>query len=298
MAVVTLTFTSSEEEIVSGIPRYMTITSNVPSTIYFTVDDTTPTTSSPIYSGTFEMADGVNSVTLSAFGMDDDEASGPILTQVFAPDTTRATVSRNVGNEGFVINRPDMGPDYEDGFDADGEPARFIDVDIETLDVIRKTHGLAGIAEGTAVEISIPDPSTTSSLTDDNFVAYSTPEVAELFNPEARLIFIDNRLDNDLNPVLRPHGSLHNIYKEFGGKRLLEAADDAAYVSGGFVRRFYDGRNNVMVSYYFDHNENRHIKNIQALPEGIQTTDNMGVQANAGQPLVFRWMYRGRHSSI
>ncbi|KKL63172.1 hypothetical protein LCGC14_2177760 [marine sediment metagenome] len=298
MPIVTLTFTSSIEEIVSGVPRYMTIESNVPATIHFTVDGTTPTTDSPIYIETFEMSDGDNSVTLSAFGIDGEEISGPILTQIFAPDTTRATVSRNVGSEGFVINRPDVGPDTEDGFDADGAPARFVDVDLETLDIIRKEHGLAGIAEGTAIEVNFPDPQETASFVDDGFVPFSTPEVGELFNPEARMILIDNRKDNDIRVTLRPYGSLHNIYREFGGKRIREPADDSAYVSGGFVRRFYDGRNNVMVSYYFDHNEGRYIKNIQELPENIQSTNNMGIQPNAGRPLVFKWIYRGRHSSI
>jgi hypothetical protein len=97
--------------------------------------------------------------------------------------------------------------------------------------------------------------------------------------------------------LLRPHGSLHNIYREFGGKRLREAADDAAYISGGFVKRFYDAKNNIMVSYYFDHNEGRYVKNIQELPSNIQNPDGIGVKTK-GPPLVFKWIYRGRQSSI
>jgi len=298
MAVVTLTFTGSEDQIVSGVPRYMTIESNVPATIYFTIDGSTPTTSSPIYTTTFEMPDGVNSVTLSAFGVDGDGVSGPILTQIFAADTTRATVSRHTGLEGFVLDRADMGNDTVYGWDADGEPARFIDVDLDTLDVIRKETGYLGIAEGTEIEVSVPDPSTTGSLIDDGFIPFSTPQHAQFFNRRARMVLIDNREDNDIRLTLRPYGSLHDIYREFGGKRIREAADDAAYVSGGFVRRFYDAKNNVMVSYYFDHNEHRYIKNIQELPENIRTTNNLGIQPNAGPPIVFKWMYRGKQSSI
>ena len=297
MAVVTLTFTGSEQEIVSGIPQTVTITSNVPATIYFTVDESVPTTSSPIYTGTFDMVDGVNSITLSAFGVDAEDTIGPILTQVFAPDTTRVTVSRNVGMEGFVLSRYGTGDDTPDGFDADGEVARFMDVDMETLDIIRKEFGFDGIEEGTLVKVGYPDPDTTASLIDNDFVPFSTPEVGELFNPDARTIVIDNRIDNDVQLTLRPYGSLSDPYKEFGGKRIRESADDSTYVSGGFVRRFYDAKNNVMVSYYFDHNENRYVKNIQELPDDIQTTDNIGIRG-AGMPLVFEWIYRGRQSSI
>jgi len=235
---------------------------------------------------------------LSAFGVDGGGTSGPVLTQVFAPDVTRVSVSRHVDGEGFVISRADTGDDIPDWYDADGAPARFIDVDLETLDVLRRDRGWEGIAPGTQIEVGVPEPGSTASLVDDGFTLYSTPEVGELFNPNARMILIDTRRDNDLNPTLRPFGSLHNPYSEFGGKRIREPADDATYVSGGFVRRFYDTKNNIMVSYYFDHNEGRYIRNIQELPEDIKNTNNIGVQANAGPPLVFEWIYRGRQSSI
>jgi hypothetical protein len=93
---------------------------------------------------------------------------------------------------------------------------------------------------------------------------------------------------------LRPLGSLNNIYKEFGGKRLRESADDATYVSGGFVKRFYDAKNGIMVSYHFDHNESRWIKNIQTLPNNIPTISGYTTTT----PLVFRWLVRGRQSSL
>lgn len=297
MAVVTLTFTGSDDEIISGIPETMSITSNIPATIFFTIDGTVPTTSSPIYVGSFEMPSGVNSVILSAFGVDNNGIFGPILTQVFAPDTSEITVARNIKGEGFILDRADTGEDVPDWYDAEGAPARFIDVDLETLDIIREDRGFEGIAEGTEIKVGVPDPDSTSSLVDNGFVPFSTPEIGEMFNPDARMILIDNRKSNDLQLILRGFGGLHDPYKEFGGKRIREPADDSTYVSGGFVRRFYNSKNNVMVSYYFDHNEGRHIRNIQELPSDITSTNNVGVRS-VGQPLVFEWIYRGKQSSI
>ena len=294
MAVVTLTYTGSDEEIVSGIPRTMTIETNIPATIYFTLDGSTPTTNSPIYTDTFNMPDGQNSVTLSAFGVGGDGASGPILTQTFAPDISRIDIARVVGSEGFVLARADTGDNTPDGFLADGSTARFIDVDLETLDIIRDDRGYLGVAEGTEIEVNIPNPSTTSSKHDDPYVPHTTTEVAEFFDPDARVISIDNRLNNELNPILRPNGAIHDVYKEFGGKRIREPADDATYMSGGFVRRFYDARNNIMFSTYFDHNESRWIRNIQELPADTVVINSSNMYQ---QPIVFEWIYRGRQSS-
>lgn len=292
MTVVTLTFIGSEQEIVSGIPKLMTIESNIPATIYFTLDGAIPTTDSPIYVDTFEMPDGQNTVTLSAFGIDSDGMPGPVLTQAFAPDVTRVSVARSIGLEGIVVDRADDDTDNVLGYGADGEPISFTDFEKKHLNLrlIRSERGLFGIYEGTQVEVSVPDPDSTITTSDDGFTPFSTPEVGELFNPEARFILIDNRKDNDIELPLKPYGSIHNIYKEFGGKRLMEPADDAAYVSGGHVRRFFDAKNNVMVTYYFDHNESRWVKNIQELPDNIPATN---YSASSRQPLVFPWVHPG-----
>ncbi len=295
MSVVVLTFTASENEISSGIPETITIESNIPSTIYYTLDGTTPSLDSPIYTETIQVPTGINSITLSAFGVDNVDIPGPILTQFFAPDTTRITVSRLVG-EGIVVDRAEHGPDTSTGFDADNAPARFVDINIDDLDLdIQKSRGFEGLTDGTLVRVNIPEPQDTPYPFDDNFDPYSTPEQAELFNPFAKVIVIDNRKTNEINIIPRPWGSLSNIYREFNGKRVRNSVDDASYVSGGFVKRFYDAKNNVMVSYYFDHNENRYVKNIQALPTDIP---NINFSNQAGQPLVFKWIERGRQSSI
>lgn len=295
MPVVTLTFTGSEEEIVSGIPRTMTIESNIPATIYFTLDGSTPTTDSAIYVDTFEFPTGLNSVVLSAFGVDGGSVAGPILIQTFAPNMSNITIARHVGQEGIVVDRVGTGLDIEDGWDADGDPIRHIDIEAINLDLVNEAKGYLGVEEGTQLEVNIPDPDTTPYPFDDDFQPFSTPEVGELFNPYAKMILIDNRKDNDLTIIPKPYGSLHNVYREFGGKRLLEPADDSTYISGGFVRRFYDARRKVMVSYYFDHNENRYVKNIQDLPENIPNT--LG-SASSPVPLVFKWLSPGQISGL
>lgn len=293
MSVVVLTFTSSDEEIVSGVPRTVTIESNVPSTIYYTLDGTTPNTDSFIYTDTLEMPEGDSSVTLSAFGIDFDGYESSVLTQLFAADQTQITVSRMIGAEGFVVNRYDDLTDTEWGFDADGYAVSYIDHPIEDLDIIRSDRGYLGIYQGAQIEVSTPLPSDTAYPFDDDFEATTTPEQAEFFNPYAKSIVMDSRINNDLRIINRPFGSMRTLARDDMGFGQLSGTD-STYVSGGFLRRFYSPQNNIMVSYYFDHNEIRHVKNIQGLPSIPRT---LGFNS-LSQPLVFQWIERGRHSAI
>lgn len=294
MSVVTLTFIASEEEITSGVPKYITIESNIPSTIYYTLDGTTPTINSLIYIDTL-LFDNVDSITLKAFGVDNLSQSGPILSETFSADQTRIDRTRNVGQEGFVIERDGTEPQYIAGYSADGYVYMNFEPEIVNMDKVHSEKGLSGLYPGTQVPVAFPDRTSDESEKYDLFVPFSTTEVAEFFNPYARFILIDTRKQNELNPILRPFGSLENVYKEFGGKRILNVADDACYVSGGFVRRFYNQATNTMVSFYYDHNEARWIKSIQTLPAGAPAMPNsVGIQSNAGQPLVYQWIYRGK----
>lgn len=296
MAVVTLTFTASDEEIVSGVPVSVEITSNIPSTIYYTIDGTVPTENSPIYISAISMPDNTNSVVLSAFGVDADGYDGAILTQTFAPDTTRIDVTRNVNLEGFVVDRFSDPINIEDGFDADGNPVRYIDHELVDLDIIHSSAGKFGIAEGAQIEIGSLGPTETPTHFDDNFVAVSTPESAQLFNPYAKTIVIDNRIDNEVQILNRPLGSIRKEMTRSSWGQSEVRGTDETYVSGGFVRTLYSARHNTMVSYYFDHNELRHIKSIQSLPSNIPgLNDNFTYKA---PPLIFKWIDRGRHSTI
>lgn len=296
MAVSVLTFTVSDTEITSGVPEYVEIESNIPANIYYTIDGSTPSIDSALYVGAIYFpTDGTSSYTLKAFGVDADGYYGAVLSQTFAADTTEITVSRLVDGEGLIVDSATETTNREDGFDADGAAVRFIDLDADTIDnlTVRSKMGRAGIEEGTQVVVNIPDPTTTSNPYDDQFQAYSSPRYAETFNPYAKTIVIDNRVDNEVNLTLRPYMSMSNVYTEFGGKRLLDP--EGVYVSGGKVRSFYNKNNNVMVSYYFDHNNCQWVRNTQTLPVATKT---MGIRTSVGSyPFVFRWISRGRLQS-
>ena len=287
MAVAILSFISSLEEISSGIPKTVEIESNIPSTIHYTLDGTVPSIDSMIYIEPLNMPTGVNSVVLSAFAIDSDGHYSPILTQAFAPDVSSLDGPRYVGLEGIVVDRVGSGEDIIDGYGADNTAIRFLDIQPINLDLVKTPDQMI------TNKVYVPDPKSTPSFYDDNFEEVSSPESAQFFNPSAKVIVIDNRINNEVTLMPRPYGSLSNPYKEFGGKRILNGTE-ATYITGGFVKRFYNPVTKTMVGYYFDHNEGRHIKNIQSLPSNIPQMAFGGVSV----PAVIRWINWGRQSTI
>jgi hypothetical protein len=294
MATITLTFTASTEEIVSGVPRLVVISSDVPATIYYTIDGTDPTEDSAVYADAIDFPEGVGSVILSAFAIDSELNTSEIFTTTYATNIIRLERTHITGSEGKVVDRVTDDRDNAIGYDADGDEVAYTDEELYKLRPSYSSQGWQGIEAGTAISVGVPDPEDTPYPFDDDFDPYSTIESSQFFNPYAKVIVMDARQDNEVSILNRPWGSLRNVSREFGGKRLVDAAEDPTYISGGFVKSFYSVENNVMVSYYFDRNTYRYIKSIQEMPATASGIGNW----NHSFPLVFRWIQRGRHSSL
>lgn len=312
MSVILLTFIASEEEIVPGVPSLVTIESNMPSTIYYTIDGSSPTINSEIYIGPVQMPTYLNPIILQAFGVDSNDIAGPILIQSFINISIVPSGPKKPKTNGNIIDREWIGPHFLDGYTAGPETndlapinvAEFISVDPDLIvdQEVTYAKGFDGIEPGTKIEVGIPDlvnkyEGREGADQDTQFIEFVTTEKAAYFNPYARYIVNDTRKNNEIQLIMRPYGSFENVYLEQGGQRLREVGDDACYVSGGYVKTFYSARSNTMVSYYFDHNEARWIKNIQTLPKGIKLPRFIGVNGR-GQPLVFSWINRGRQSGL
>jgi hypothetical protein len=296
MSVVTLAFTASQEEWVSGVPKSIIIESNVPSTIYYTTDGTTPTLASLIYIDPVHVPTSLSSFTLNAFGVDGDGYYSSILTQVFEADTTKISSGRYANGEGIVVDSYANETNTPFGYDASGAVGTVIDLTEEYVyrNTIHTAHGAPGDKLGTLVDVIIPDPTDTPSHLDDQMTQITSTRYAHTFDPFAKVINIDNRLPNEVNMTMRPWGSFENVSRENGGVRL-RGGSEATYVTGGFVRRFYDRANGTMTSYYWDSNESRWIRNIQEMPKNIPQT--AGVYSAVENPYVFRWISRGRQTS-
>jgi hypothetical protein len=81
MAVICVTVTQSSEQVVSGIPRTVSITTNIPATIFYTLDGTTPTLFSTIYTGPIFLPFDQLLVTLQILATNGTDSSPIVVEQ-------------------------------------------------------------------------------------------------------------------------------------------------------------------------------------------------------------------------
>lgn len=296
MAVITISATNIGPELISGIPQLVSLETNIPSTIFFTLDGSVPTIASQVYLGAITMPTNatVNLRALAISGID----SGS-LNIVFKPDVTDLKYPWRgdaTFGAGIVVDAYNVANDFYDGYGLDAYrianlPVRFTDVDVPRFDIKLSRTGAGGEGYGTLLSVGFVSPKNTIS------VEASTPNGNNIFfNPRSLYITIDGRdgyqdqIHDGYMIINRPHTGTADPLRYLQGRMLYERQP---YISGGHVKTHYNYKTGIAVSYYFDHNETRWIKSIQnfnvlAVPMGL------GLRRSVGGPLVFKWIHNKR----
>ncbi len=297
MAVITITATGSSVELISGIPQVVRLTTNVPSTIFYTVDGTEPTTFSNVYVDSIEMPTTM-SVRLRALAISGVEEG--TLNVFYSTDSTELTYPRRTEDLGIGIAVDAYGVDnvLTDGYGPDSRgdvivPVRSSDYELVDLEIKYSRTGLPIISPGTLLLLGPTSQKQLDKASAVDTDASSPNNNNVYFNPKSLYITMDGRdgyQDQSIYPINRPWGSTHDITKYLQGKTMYEPQP---YVSGGHVRTLYNYDTGTSVSYYFDHNETRWIKSIQSFdPETVPK--GIGRRTTTGGPLIFKWIYNKR----
>lgn len=297
MAVITITVTGLGSELIAGIPQLVALTTNMPAIVFYTIDGSEPTVASPVYIAPIEMPTEI-SVRLRAMaisGADSgslDVTFGTTPLPVFASKQPRITVDAydivDVVQDGYSL----------DAYNVANVLARGSDVALKDLDILFSRTDNLGVPPGTLISIGFPDPRITAEEKSRGIshVASSPNNQNVFFNPKSLYVTMDGRdgyldqVHDGYRIINRPGEGTMDITSYLGGKLLFEPHP---YVSGGFVRSFYNRERGIVVSYYFDHNETRWIKSIQNYDPN-QLPLNIGRRPGSGPPLVFKWIYNRR----
>jgi hypothetical protein len=296
--IVVLTLEESEDQIISGFPESITLSTGVlPSTIFYTLDGSDPDEDSEIF---------VNKITLPTTGLTTTlkavakvvDLSGTyysgIVEKTYFTKQTKVDKTRLIGKEGINILPPGKTPIDNLSFNSDGDIAQATTIPIQKLDLIGSTANYKGedISGSTTLDFinfaekpeSIKKPIVSSPNNNNiNFDPKSFYIVIDGFTPEA----LDNQIVRIIN---RPHGTM-DLVSPFYARGI----QNQQVTTSNFVRYMINPNSDKIVLYYRESREGRWIKSIQKTE--IKTL-NLSKTASPPSSFVFRWIENRAQSKL
>ena len=313
MAIISITITPSSEQVLPGIPAIITLSTNTPATIFYTLDGSIPNTYSPVYVAPILMPEGPLSITLSVVASNGSDGSAVIMQTYTAnnaeiptaagarlPHSATTPVNNaSTGNSLFpfgssgpnphaqYLNPADAGttvynqsePAYPSGFDGSGNPAGFTNLTADNYEFQEVYSTLTYQNEELPGVGNLPATTDTiGSQYPVQFTQEQSSTADKIFNPRAMVIYQDSTNEDPTNPVIinRPYFSLENQETTRDGDLLYNSTLDSPPTMGSFVNRHYNARTNMMTYYYYDNTVGRWI--ISTTP--FAPTNNVGALYN------------------
>jgi|19_taG_2_1085344.scaffolds.fasta_scaffold01410_4 hypothetical protein len=300
MAVLSITLTGSTRQLISGIPQVVSITTSAPSLIFYTLDGTVPTTSSFVYVAPIELP-GEISIRLRVYAVSGALTAYSDVT--YSTNSVLLTSPRRIDSSGIGITVDGFTATdvFVDGYELDSSnsttvPARSHDKELVDYDLIFSKTGPGGEGDGTLISIGYPDPDVLERQYSAVEESPSSPNNNNVnFNPRSLFVQIDGRdgySDQSVLIINRPYGSTMDLKRYYNGASMY---NPEPYVSGGLLRPIYDKINGEAYFPYWDSNELRWVISRQSFD--VTNSQNFGLSAQTGNPLVFKWIY-GKRSSL
>ncbi len=274
----------SEKEIMSGFPEYVILTTNISSTIFYTLDGSTPTEESEIFVDRLYLPTTGLTLILKVWAVSEFEVS-EILEQIYFTDQSTLDRTRRLSEEGINI-LPSGEEEVEHlSFDQEGEWSQsssisFTDLEMRASTVNKRGEDISG--DTTLSFVNFPIKSTFSNPK----LVSKLSEIS--FNPKASYIIIDGSTDENLASqtiriINRPYGTLEPLSS-------LDRVNQNNFQlnTSSLVRQIINPKNGKITFYYRDSRDNRWLNSTQQMEGRILNLS----PKDAGPPnsYVFRWI--------
>lgn len=316
--VISVTITESSEQIVAGIPKTISIATNISSSIFYTLDGTDPTLFSTIYTGTIFLPINKLLVTLKVIATNGVDYS-PIITENYLTNmvdsNARLPHAATTAQAGSVIPdaypfgtppfQPQQGylnpatsgvtvfnpllPATSTGFNADGYATGFTNnpYNIENYQIPYSTRdqegqsgpGIGTLPGKTTILPDVPQPEQTNQFT-------------STFDPRAFVIFQDFSQENPNDPpqINRQFFSLEDPDKSRDGNYYFNTGLENATTSGVFIKAHYNPRTNNITHYYRDANTNKWLISTAPYQPNGTYDGNLAASVVGRSSKVYEWI--------
>lgn len=325
MVVISVTVTASSEEVVSGIPKTVSISTNVPATIFYTLDGSQPTLYSTMYVGPIFLPYAKFVVVLNVLATDGVNFS-PIITETYQTNIVdsnarlphAATTARaahisppdypfgtppfepkqeylNPADSGVTVYDPSK-PAIPGGYTADGYPTLYTNQPWNVLNYqipysTTNAEGETGPGIGT-IPGRVYYPNQLANGLPPAYDGEETQQFTTTFNPRALVIFQDFSQENPEDPpqINRANFTLENVERARDGVYYFNSGPDGAPPpSGTFIKQHYNPRTNEMTYYYRDSWSNQWIISTAPFVPNGPFNGNLSHVPIAWGGKVFEW---------
>lgn len=319
MAVISVSITASAEQVVAGVPRSIALSTNITSTIFYTLDGEDPTLFSDMYISPILIPNSTLSITIKVLATNGTDYS-PIISETYQTNMldnarlSHSTTNQPIGSQaeslypfgtdesqpvgtfvnpaGITVDNPSL-PTYANAYDGDGYPTSFSNAPytMENYSILYSTKnaqgeqgpGIGNLPAKVTVEVAPAPPEESDQFT-------------SMFNPRALVIFQDFSTEDPNDPpnINRQFFSLDNPERSRDGAAFYTTGMDAPAATGSFLRSHYNPRDNTITYYYMDSSTNRWIiSKAPYQPTGTWDGNMAGVVSGgkaAGSRYVYEWL--------
>lgn len=258
---INITLQKSEIELVSGIPEYVILTTDIDSIIFYTLDGTIPDDSSLIADGRVYLPTNQGSVVLTAIALSETDNS-EVFSQAFST-IMQIDKTQNIRQDGIQILPPNSAPEFSLGYGETGELQQQSAIVLEDLNIVASRTDYTGMPildekNGRTSKFFI---NLSRKETPISYPQKSSPNNNNVyFDPKAKYIEIDGTTSEKMEGqvvkiVNRNYGNFDPVSKGYNeAKKQSENV-----ITGNLVRSIYDPSTGLYVSFYYESKDSRWI---------------------------------------
>ncbi len=285
---INITIKKSQIELISGIPEYIIFETDVPSTVFYTLDGTVPDADSMVADGRVYLPTNQGTITLTAVALTEDDNS-EIFTEKFSTNM-QISKTQHTGYEGIQILPVNTTPVTSLGYTETGSLGQQSAILLEDIDIVGSKTDYTGM----------PILDEKNGATSKSFInlakdksRYLIPDKSSpnnnnvFFDPKAKYIEIDGTsaaaLESQVVKIVnRQYGNFDPVSKGYNeAKKQSENV-----ITGNLVRSIYDPSTGLYVSFYYESKDSRWIVSKQKTDKKILKI-NFNSEKNR---FVFRWV--------